>query len=213
VQRRAQSHRAHPALLVGLDGHDAVGSQPDQPYGAVDGAVPLGPGQYADPRCPGQAGPLDVPAAPAEQLAPGCREGGSVRHLGAGDEADRAVRWQAEEVGEPAGGDGLDSRSRGRGARDEGVLVPGRGQPVRRQGSRQRTAEDPAEEPAAACRQQSGIGAVGELGDHLAGVLALFRQRSAKRLPQFRHPGLGADRPVGQTGQVATRAVERHAEW
>ena len=49
-ERGTQRVGAHRALVVGLDAHDAVGAQAEQPHGAPEGDVEVAVGQQADRR-------------------------------------------------------------------------------------------------------------------------------------------------------------------
>ena len=89
-------------------------------------------------------------------VACGC-EARHVRHLAPRDERERRCRRDAEQVLEPLPGD-LFHHGRRRAAHDQArVLIPGRGEPVSRQGGGQRAADDEAEVPSARDPDDAGI--------------------------------------------------------
>ena len=89
--------------------------------------------------------PRRVPARALEHDVARDRQAGHVGHLRAGDEADARVRRQPEQREHPVLDDLLDDRRGGRADPHVRVLVPRRGQPVRRQRGGQRAAGDEAE--------------------------------------------------------------------
>ncbi len=135
------------------------------------------------------------PAA-AQHLGDPDGEPGERRRLRSGDEADRGLRRQPEDVEDPAGGDLLDDGGRGAHRRQPRVLVPGRGQPVRGEGGRRRAADDEAEVPAAARRHDPGIGRPRQGGDDLSRVTGDLGQRPAQRRAQ------GVEVRGGPSGRV-----------
>jgi hypothetical protein len=212
AERLPQRSRPHAALLVGGDRNDRGRAQAEEPQRPVDGVVAPLASEHPQRRRADQPGRLDVVAGAAEHLVPGGGEGGEVRHLSAGDEADRHLGREPEQLGQPAPGDLLDHAGGGAGDVQPGVLVPGGGEPVGGQRRRQRAADHEAEEAAARRRNQSRLGGRGQRRDHLAGLDGLLRQRPAERGPQLLQARAAAHRPFGQALQVGQRLLERLAQ-
>ena len=76
---------------------------------------------------------------------------------------------------------------------DDGVLVPGGGQPVGGDRDGHRTTRDETKVAGSRLCHHSGIGAPGELLEHDAGVSAGDWQWSAERCEQLRGPAQAAD--------------------
>ena len=112
---------AHSALLVCVD--DGRRAQAEQAERAIDRRVPLGADEHARGQRPG-ALTLDVPPDGVEDVEARGREPGRVCHLGAGDEADRPLTRQAEQVEDPLARDLLDDRRRRSSDVQARVLVP-----------------------------------------------------------------------------------------
>ena len=185
-------------LWVGPGVDDRVGAQAEQPYRAVDRGVLVPRGDDPDRSRPGQAAAFDVPAAFGEQLVTGGGQRSGVAHLGAGDQSERGMSGQAEQVFEPHSANLLDHRLGGRARIQRGVLIPCRGQPVRRQRSRHRTADHPPEEPAAGAAQQPRLSITDQLSDHLRRIHWPIGQGPPQNLPQLPDPGGNRDLPLVQ---------------
>ena len=135
-----------------------------------------------------------------------------VRHLAAGDEGERGRLRQAEHLLGPFAAHLLDHRLGRRGDVGGGVLVPGRGQPVGRQRDRQRAADHPAEEAAAARAHQAALGVAHQLvDDGLVGEAGLG-QRFAEPVLQLADGRRRGDRPrrqgLEEGGGMRRRAIE-----
>ncbi len=134
------------------------------------------------------------------------REAGEVRHRRAGHEADRALARQPEQVEDPTPGDLLHRRRGGRERAQPGVLVPRRGQPVRTQGRRQRTADDHAEEATRRDRDQPRLAGLRQQVDHLGGG-----RRPVRQVAEPAYDLVGVDRrrhrPVVERGQPGLRMM------
>jgi hypothetical protein len=163
--------------------------------------------EHAHARRAGQAVAPDVPADRVEHMEAGRREPGDVRHLRACDEADRRLRRQAEQLDEPLPRDLLDNRG-GRAADVEaGVLVPGRGEPVGRERGRQRAADHEAEVAAAPHRDDSGLGAGGQVVEHLLRIERLLGQRPAERLSELLRGHVRKDGALAEALEVVGSEV------
>jgi hypothetical protein len=157
--------RPHPALGVGRDRLQAGGPNAQEAQGAVYGDMPLFADDDADRRRARQPVGLDVPTGRLEHAVARGSERGEVGHLAAGHQRVRGVPGQPKQVDQPRAADLLDHRGRGRGRVEAGVLVPGRGEPVRGEGGREATSDYEPEEPAARRGHDPSIGRLGELRD------------------------------------------------
>ena len=158
----AQGVRVDPALLVDID--RLRGTEAQVPQRQVDGLVPLGSDEHAHPGRAGETAGGHVPAG-APQHVVACRgQAGEVRHRRSGDQADRALGGQTEQVQQPS----ADQIVRGAVRRGDGaqaaVLVPRAGQPVGCHRGWQRSADHESEEPSGRHRGQARIGRRGQAG-------------------------------------------------
>ena len=170
----------HAALVVRCNrGRRTEAEQPQRP---VDGHVPLLADDHADGRRPGEAVAVHIPADPVEHVEARRGKPRHVRHLGARDEADGRLAGQPEQLDEPFPGHLLDHRRRRAAGVEAGVLVPGGGEPVGRQGRGNGAADHEAEVAAASRRDDTRLGRLCELCNHLVGVQRLLGHRSAERL-------------------------------
>ena len=200
-ERGAQRVGPHRALVVGLDAHDAVGAQAEQPHGPPQRDVEVAVGQQADRRRAREPPRLDVPPGPLEDVVARGAQAGGVGHLAAGGDGERRGLRQAEELGQPAADDLLGHRGGGRGDVEDRVLIPGRGHPVGRQGRGQRAPEDEAEEARRLAGHQAGVGA---RPPARRGPRADPRGRRAAGRPARRAAPRGRSRPA-RRGARATR--------
>ena len=144
-QHPRERGREHAALVICVDRLDAVRAEAEVAQRTVDGGVPLHAGDHAQARCTDQPLPLDIPSHRSEDVVTRCGQGGEVRHLAAGDQRKRRMRWETENLLQPPTHDLLHDAG-GRGGREEaGVLVPRGGEPVSGERHRKRTADDEAE--------------------------------------------------------------------
>ena len=141
------------------------------------------PDDDADARRALEPVPREVPARPREHPVPRRRQGRHVRHLAAGHEAGRDAVGQPEQLPQPLERDLLDDAGTRRRSDQAGVLIPGRREPVGGDGSRQRAADDEAEEAARRHRHDPRLGRLDQLGDDLRRVRRVLGQRAAERGP------------------------------
>src|SRR5690242_5912843 len=113
---------------------------------------------------------LDVPAHFIQNGVARGKQRGEVRRRRAGDEASAGSRWQAERVYHPAKRDLFELGVNWRDGDQPGVLVPGGGQPARRDGGRERAADDEAEETRASGRQGSRRANLVQQSEHSAWI-------------------------------------------
>ena len=146
VERRGQRTGVHPALVVGRDPRARPAPSPSRRSELKIVDVRLLTDEHVDGRRADQAALLHVPARRRAAPRGAPPPGGRVRPLPAGDEADARALRQPEQVDDPAPAHLLDHSRGGREHLEAGVLVPGRGHPVRRHGHRQRAADDEPEE-------------------------------------------------------------------
>ena len=197
-ERLAQRRGPHAALGVGVDAHDAVGPEAEQPHRAQDGDVEVGVGQQADGRRAGQPARLDVPPRAREHVVARGGQAGGVGHLTAGGDGERRRRGHAQQLGQPPADDLLGHGGGRRGDVQDRVLVPGRGEPVGRQGGREGAAEDEAEEARRLAGHEPGTGPGDERVEHGARVGRSLGQRAAERGAQRVRVGLrGPDAAFG----------------
>ena len=163
LERRGESRRLDPALLVGRDRLGTAEAEVAQRQ--VDGVVPLGTDQDAYAGRVDEALGRDLPAVAAQHLVAGGGQAGEVGRRAAGDESDRAARREPEQVDQPRLGELLDRGVGGGEDPQPGVLVPAAHQPVDGERGRVGAADHEAEEPASRHRRQSGLAGGRELVD------------------------------------------------
>ena len=206
-ERRGQRVGAHPALVVDLDRRRSRRCR--SPGTAAPGRScraarrRRGPG----PAAPRQPVGLDVPAGPAQHLV-----------RAAASPVKFAICAPVTKPTDTSGGRPSSSASQppatssttaAAGATDveAGVLVPGRGQPVRGDGRRGRAADDEAEEPAARRRHESRLGRRRPAPrSPRAGVRGPLGQRPAERRAQLLRGSRGADR---RSGRPSRKVIDR----
>ena len=167
--------------VVRRDLDDRIGADAEKPQGSVDRRMAELRGEYANRRGAGQAGALGVDAARGEQVLAGGRERRHVRHLAAGDEGERRLGRQREQLPQPLAAAFLDDRSRRRRRVDGRVLIPGHGEPVRRHRSRERAADHPAEEAPARRAEHAAVERRRELVDDFLGREPVLGKRRGQR--------------------------------
>jgi hypothetical protein len=147
-------------------------------------------GQDAQLRRAGETAPLDIDAAILQQPVPGRCERRRMRHLAAGDQRERGGFGQAEQRLQPCAADFF--RYGSRRATDIGgaILVPGRGQPIRREGDGQRSADDETEEASAGRADEPALDVAHELVDDCDRIGRSRRHRAAEAATKL----IGADR-------------------
>ena len=149
---------------------------------------------------------LHVPADPAQHGVASRGQAGEVGHHAAGDEADRRLRWQPEQVEQPVAGHPLGAGGRRRGHQQPGVLVPQRGQPVGPERGRQHPADHPAEEAAATASppRPARPRPSAPRSRPAVGALLVAADRRAPRPPRRRPPGRSPAGPGARPGSRAT---------
>ena len=157
VHRGGERRHVHPRLAVGGDHDLLLRSDPEEPERARHRHVALGSDDHPERRRTDEPSRGKIPAGTRVDRVPRRREAGDVRHLAAGDERERRVRGQPEELDHPAARERLEGGGRGRRLREPGVLVPRRHEPVGRDRCGQRAADDEAEVPAGAHRGDPGL--------------------------------------------------------
>jgi hypothetical protein len=187
----------HPSLVVDSDRAHAVRAEPDEPQRAVERAVPLRTCDDGDRRCADQAVLLDVMSCLGEHVVPRREQRCCMGHLAAGDEGERRVCGQAEQLLQPAAGHLLDDRCGGRGEGEARVLVPGGGEPVGGHGRGDRAADDEAEVAAAAHLGQAGVDVASELLDDRDRVGRLLGKGQVERLSELVERCGGRDWALG----------------
>ena len=119
----------------------------------------------------------------AQHVVARSRERGEVRHLPAGDEAERGVARKAEQLEEPRARDLLDDRGRRAADVEARVLVPRGGEPVRGERRGHGTADHEAEVAARRLGDEARVGGGRELLDHLT-VGRTAPRAAARRTPR-----------------------------
>ena len=150
----------------------------------------------ANRRRAGQAVAVDVPAGFGEHVLAGGRERGDVRHLAAGHERERCAVGDAEQLLQPRARDLLDDRCRWTGYVQAGVLIPGGGEPVGGERSRDRAADHEAEVATAWDGDHTRVDPRDELLDHARWVRRLLGQRPSEQSAQLLGCRLREHRPL-----------------
>jgi hypothetical protein len=217
LQRVAQLVGAHRALIVARDEPCPARPEAQIAKGGRDRDVVLVAEQHVDRRRAGEPVGLDVPPRARKDVIPSGGESREVRHHAAGDEADRRLRGQPQQLHEPAAGDLLRDRRGGPEGVKPRVLVPGGCQPLGRERYRQAPADHEPEEARTGRPHQPPIGVLGELLDHRDVIRRPLGQRTTKRGAQLvdrrrrRHRARGepVEEPCGARGRLRER-VARH---
>jgi hypothetical protein len=174
----------------------------------------FGADHHGDRRRADEAVVVHVPAGGGEHRVPGGGQGREVGHRGAGHERAGAVGRQAERLQRPPQRHLLQRRGCRRHHMERAVLIPGRGQPVRGDGDRQRAAVDEAEVATARHRDRGRRAEAIELLKHLARVAPVLGQGPAEPGQRGDGGGLGGDAAIGERLAVADAAsggVEQQA--
>ena len=166
-QSRPQRLRRQTTIVFHRQGLDRAGPEAEESHRPLDRSVMLVVGQNPDARGAVEAVRLHVPAATRQQGVPGGGQAGEVGHLAAGGKGERGFGGNIEQRLQPGPGDLLHHRGSGRAGVGDGVLIPGRSQPVRGQGRRHGPADDPGEEPAAGAAQMPAARGLDQFVDHL----------------------------------------------
>ena len=160
--------------------------------------MPLLADDHADRGRAVQAALLHVPARVAQHVVARGGERREVRHLAARDEAEGGVPRETEQLEQPVARDLLDDR-RGRAADVQaGVLVPGRGQPVRGERGRDGAADHETEVASRRLGDDAGVGGGRQLRDHRARIGRLRRERRGERLAQLGRRHARVHRTLGE---------------
>ncbi len=216
VNRRdgfAKRRRQDPALVVHVNPSDASRTQPIHPDRVEQRDVRVRAGHDRDLGRPAlQTQSLDIPAGPRQHLVTTDGDAHEIGHRPAGHEADGRAGRQPEQLDEPLAGDALHDGRRRRRDRRRRILVPDGRQPVRRDGRRQATAENEAEEPRSGHRNEAGRDLASEQFDDVGRVFAMLRQRAAQRGCEVVVADRWPHRPIGQGLPVRDRVLGRTAE-
>ena len=193
-QRRTQSLGVQPSLPVG--GHDLGQAEAEQAERTVDRDVALRADEHANARCSGETVPPDIPAHALEHAEARGSKRRDASHLGAGDETERGVLRQPEQIAHPLAHHLFDDGRRRAAHVEARVLIPGGGQPVRGERRGQATADDEAEVPPARYRHDSLIRGRDQALHDVFRSGRLVRQRPAERLTELVDRCLREDWPV-----------------
>ncbi len=211
-RERRQRVGAHPALLVDGHPHEPVAPEADEPERLDQRRMRLLADHDRDRRRAEEAVGLDVPVEAGEHGVAGCRERAEVGHRGPGDERARAALGQAEELAHPLQRDRLQQRGRRRRSVEGGVLIPGRGEPVRGQRRRQRPADHEAEEARSRRAHRGRRAELVEQGEHVARLARAVGERLAQRLEPHVRLRRRRDGALLDLRQIAGRAVSGACE-
>ena len=202
----------NPALVVGRDRHERRLADPEEPKRAGDGRMHLLPAHDANRRRAGEPLAVHVPADAVEDVEARGGERRDVGHLAAGDEAERHVRREPEELGEPTAGHLLDDGG-GRAAHVQArVLVPRRREPVGGERRGNGPADHEAEVAAARDRHEPGVRRLRELPHDLGGIDRSFRQRASERGAKLVHRHIRKDRTAVERAEEVARDRGGQAE-
>ena len=200
--RGARRLGLHLALVVGRDADDPVTAEAEVLQRGQQGRVRLLADDDGDLRRPVQAAGLDVPAFLRENGVARRRQPDGVAQPGARRQADARVPRQPEELEHPGSGRFLCRGGCGRECVDDGVLAPGRRQPVRGRRGRQLPADHEPEVAGADTCHHAGIGRGGELLDHGDRVHRSLGKLCRKPLADGRRIGARPHVAVREAGQV-----------
>ena len=193
----------HPGLLVVGHRDDRVATDAEQRQRPVDGDMPAGTGEDPHGWRAGQTLTGDVPADGGEHVVAGGGQARHVRHLAPGDQPERDVRRQPEQVGHPPADHLLGDRGRGTTRVEAHVLVPGRRQPVGAERSGKAAADDEAEVARRPRGDQSAVHRRDELVDDGGRVDRRVVQLTAEALAQVGERGRRTDGAIVDVAQVA----------
>ena len=140
---------------------------------------------------------------------PGRRQRSEVRDRRPGHEAGRGIRRQAQQFAQPASRHVFQRRHRGRNFAHHGILVPGRCKPVGRNGHRQGTADDEAEETRPCHRDRRRRPDVVEHCHRLAIVPALLGKRFVESGHCRDRPGRRGDTAIAECFAIPDAALSR----
>ena len=216
LEHGRQRVRIHPPLRVRPHPLHPRLAQPEEAQRSQDGDVHLFADHHVDLRGPEQPPLRHVPAGAGQQRVTCGSEPGEVRHLAAGDEAHPRVQRQPEEPVQPPPRGVLQHRHRGRGDVQTGVLVPGGGEPVRRQRDRLAPADDESEESRTGGGQEPRLARARQEIQHGRRVLPLLGELSSERLGQRFQRRRGPHRARAERGEpgagVQQGAIEQRRE-
>ena len=167
-----------PHATLPIDGHphDARAADSQHAKRLQQRRMRFLPGDHADLGRAKQTVGLDIPTLARKHCMAGCGQRGEIRDRRSGDEAGGSARRQIEHLAQPAQCDALQaSHARGNAAVGA-VLVPGPGEPVRRQCHRQRATDHETEKPRSGHRHRSGSDDPVELRERVLRIGALRRQ-------------------------------------
>ena len=113
------------------------------------------------------------------------REARDMRHLTAGDQCEAGRRRQTKQILEPDPAGFLDDRGRGTAGVQSGILIPSRGQPIRRERGGQRAADHPTKESSARTSQQAARAVGHHFIDHAGWLDAVICERTQQSCAQL----------------------------
>jgi hypothetical protein len=192
---------AHAPLVVGRHTGHAVAPEAEHLERDVDRDVGLLAHHDRHIRCAEQAVALDIPAGALEQRVASRRERRERGHGRPGGEPCGHAGGQPEEFRGPLGGRLLGHRRGWAQDVQPRVLVPGRGQPVGGQRSRQAPADHEAEVAWPGGRNDARVGVARQCGHRVGGVLALLRQRAEEPGAELVQRDVRRHRAVVHAGQ------------
>jgi hypothetical protein len=128
-------------------------------------------------------------------------------HLRAGQKGEARRRRESQEAREPLSGDLLDHGLRRCSGIARRVLVPGRGEPIRRKRRRQCSTHDPSEKAARGVTHESAIDITHQLVNDLCRLDPLLRQSMAE--PQTKLHDLPSD-PAGVARTIQGLLIYEH---
>ncbi len=195
------------ARIVRREQFDGIAADTEEAHRAQDRFVAALARKHAHGGRASEAAALHVEAARHKQLVARRAEGRRMRHLAAGHEGEGRRGGQAQELLEPGAAHLLDhrlGRAAGMGGR---VLVPGRGQPIGREGHGERAADDPAEETPARGGEDAALHAAHEIVDDRERIARPLGQRAAQSPPELGPADRGADRPLVKAVEERDRVL------
>ena len=166
------------------------------------------PDDQRDLRSPVETASLDIPALACEHGMAGSGEGDHVGETGTPRQTEAGIHGETEQVQHPLACQLFHRRGGGRGRVQDGVLVPGRRQPVGADGGRECPAEDEAEVARPAGRHQSRLDSLGHPSDDGVGGDAFVRQVAAERGHDLDRISAWPDMAAWQPAQVLAGELE-----